>query len=71
MPATLLNPDGPPIGAVNLSVSAQRVSLAELERRLAPKVVECAQAVSATIPPQVQGDGNQLFSPNERSFYMG
>lgn len=66
--APLLNPDGRPVGAVNLSVSAQRVSLAQLERRLAPKLVECARAISASIPPQVHGDSSQLLSFNESSF---
>ena len=66
--APLLNPDGRPIGAINLSVSAQRISLAELQNRLAPQVVECAAAISATIPPHVHGDGQQPFSLSETSF---
>jgi IclR family pca regulon transcriptional regulator len=66
--APLLNPGGRPVGAVNVSVSVQRLSLAELERRLAPAVVECAQAISATIPPHVHGDDRQLFTLTERSF---
>jgi IclR family pca regulon transcriptional regulator len=69
--APLLNPGGRPIGAINLSVSAQRISLAELDRRLAPEVVECAAVISTTIPPQVLGAGHQLLSFDETNFLTG
>jgi DNA-binding IclR family transcriptional regulator len=55
--APLFQPDGQVVGSVNISVSAQRVSLHELEQRLAPQIVEAASAISATIPPDVQGAG--------------
>jgi len=55
--APLLDASGRAIGALNLSVSAQRFSLSELERRLAPDVVRAARAVSSVLPPQVQGAG--------------
>jgi IclR family pca regulon transcriptional regulator len=55
--APLLDAAGTPVGAINLSMSAQRISLAELESRMAPLVVETARAISAVLPPNVQGAG--------------
>ncbi|MBU6423465.1 MAG: IclR family transcriptional regulator [Chloroflexota bacterium] len=46
---------GQPVGAVNVSVSAQRVSLGELTRRLVPHVVTTAERISALLPPQFEG----------------
>jgi IclR family pca regulon transcriptional regulator len=55
--APILDNAGHPVGSVNLSVSVQRVSLRELERRLAPEVTRTAAEISAVLPPQVQGAG--------------
>jgi IclR family pca regulon transcriptional regulator len=55
--APLLDASGTAVGAINLSVSVQRVSLEQLERDLAPQVVECAAMISAVVPPQAQGAG--------------
>ncbi|SPM30624.1 IclR family transcriptional regulator [Mycobacterium terramassiliense] len=55
--APLLASSGHPIGAVNVSVSAQRISMAELKRRIAPEVVQTAADISRVLPPEVQGAG--------------
>ncbi|QUQ64365.1 IclR family transcriptional regulator [Kutzneria sp. CA-103260] len=55
--APILDTTGHPVASVNLSVSVQRVSLPELEGRLAPEVVRTAAEISALLPPQVQGAG--------------
>lgn len=55
--APLIDPSGAAVAAINISVSAQRISVPELEKQLAPLVVETAARISATLPPQVQGAG--------------
>lgn len=55
--AALINPEGHPVGAINISVSADRVSLAELTKRLAPAVVATAKSISAVLPVDVEGAG--------------
>jgi IclR family pca regulon transcriptional regulator len=55
--APLLDAAGKPAGAVNLSMSAQRITMADMEKRMAPLVVETARAISAVLPPNVQGAG--------------
>jgi IclR family transcriptional regulator, pca regulon regulatory protein len=55
--APLINPGGRPVGAINISVSAQRVSLGELKVRLAPAVVATAKSINAVLPPHVEGAG--------------
>ncbi|MFF7331801.1 IclR family transcriptional regulator C-terminal domain-containing protein [Streptomyces sp. NPDC008150] len=55
--APLVGPDGAVVGAVNLSVSAHRMSAKEMEATLAPEVVADAEAISAVLPPDVQGRG--------------
>ncbi|MFF7331802.1 IclR family transcriptional regulator C-terminal domain-containing protein [Streptomyces sp. NPDC008150] len=55
--APLLDANGRPAGAVNLSMSVQRITMAEMERTMAPLVVETARAISAVLPPNVQGAG--------------
>jgi IclR family pca regulon transcriptional regulator len=55
--APLRAPGGEVIASLNLSMSVQRISTRDLERKMAPLVVETAEAVSAMIPPNVQGAG--------------
>jgi IclR family transcriptional regulator, pca regulon regulatory protein len=55
--APILDASGKAVGAINLSMSVQRITLDELERAMAPQVVEAAAAISAVIPLQVQGAG--------------
>ncbi|MFT4083852.1 MAG: IclR family transcriptional regulator [Nocardioides sp.] len=55
--APLLDAEGRPAGAINLSMSAQRITLGELKRTMAPLLLETAAAISAILPPQVQGAG--------------
>ncbi|MEU6148082.1 IclR family transcriptional regulator [Streptomyces sp. NPDC047081] len=55
--APLLDATGVPAGAINLSMSAQRITMADMEKRMAPLVMETAQAISAVLPPHVQGAG--------------
>jgi IclR family pca regulon transcriptional regulator len=47
----LVNGSGHAVGAINFSVSAQRVTLHQLRSRLAPKLVETAAKISALLPP--------------------
>ncbi len=54
---------GQPVGAVNVSVSAQRVGLGELTRRLVPHVVDTAARISALLPPQFEGMSPRLGVP--------
>ncbi|WP_052848918.1 IclR family transcriptional regulator [Streptomyces avicenniae] len=56
--APLFGTDGRSLAAVNLSMSVQRISRADLEKEMAPLVVETARAISAVLPPQVQGAGH-------------
>jgi IclR family pca regulon transcriptional regulator len=63
--APVCDADGHPVGSVNLSVSVQRVNAAELTRQLAPEVVRTAAAISAMLPPQVQGAGRLSVSADE------
>jgi len=55
--APLRDAAGHPIASINISASARRTSLAQLERRLAPRLVRTAAAISAMLPPQVRGAG--------------
>lgn len=46
---------GHPVGAVNVSVSAQRVTLSDLTRRLVPHVLSTAERIASLLPPQFEG----------------
>ncbi len=60
--APLLAPGGVAVGSINISISAQRVTMRDLEGDYAPLVVEVAQRISATLPPQVLGSGDTEVS---------
>lgn len=45
---------GKPVAAVNVSVSAQRVTLRELTKRLVPHVRATAERIASLLPPDVQ-----------------
>ncbi|OPX13265.1 IclR family transcriptional regulator [Mycobacterium sp. AT1] len=62
--APILSSEGHPIGSINISVSVQRVTLAELERRLVPHLVGTAAAISALVPPGIEGAGRLHPHPN-------
>jgi IclR family pca regulon transcriptional regulator len=53
--AALINAVGQPVAAINISVSAQRVSLADLEAKLVPHLLATASAISSLLPPQLHG----------------
>ncbi|MBS1692061.1 MAG: IclR family transcriptional regulator [Actinobacteria bacterium] len=55
--AALVDPKVGAVAAINVSVSAQRVSVADLQRQLAPLVVATARRISAVMPPHVEGAG--------------
>ncbi len=50
----LTNAHGEPVGAINVSVSVQRVSRKDLETRLVPRVRETAARISALLPGDLQ-----------------
>lgn len=54
----LLNVIGQPVGAINISVSAQRVSRQDLEERLVPHLIRTAAQISALLAPQSQSTLN-------------
>lgn len=56
--APLIAPSGHAIGSINLSISAQRCTMERLKADFAPLVVQAARRISATLPPQVQGAGD-------------
>lgn len=62
--APILSSEGHPIGSINISVSASRVTLAELERRLVPHLVGTAAAISTLVPPGIEGAGRLLPAPD-------
>jgi IclR family pca regulon transcriptional regulator len=47
--AAIRNHDGWPVAALNAAVATARVSRAELEHRVAPRVAQCAAAISAQL----------------------
>jgi IclR family pca regulon transcriptional regulator len=47
----LINASGHAVGAINFSVSAQRITLHQLKTRLVPKLVDTAAKISALLPP--------------------
>lgn len=55
---------GHPIGAVNVSVSAQRVTVGDLTRRLVPQIVATAERISSLLPPQFEGMAMRPAAPN-------
>ena len=55
--APLLDAYGVAVGAINISISAQRISAKDLERKMAPLVVETAKQISGILPLTVQGAG--------------
>jgi DNA-binding IclR family transcriptional regulator len=54
--AALVGPHGNPVGAINFSVSAQRVSVEQLCADLAPMLVDAAGKISAMLPPEPPQD---------------
>lgn len=48
----LVGPSGRPVGAINFSVSAQRVSVPALGTDLAPQLLATAAKISAMLPPE-------------------
>lgn len=55
--APLLDPRGRAVGAINISVSAERITCDELVTRFAPLVVATANHISAVLPPHIEGAG--------------
>jgi IclR family pca regulon transcriptional regulator len=55
--APLLDAGHRAVGAINVSVSARRVSLSDMERRIAPLVVETARIINQTLPLSLKGSG--------------
>lgn len=55
--APLRDASGRLIASINISTSARRTTLVQLERRLAPHLVRTAAAISSMLPPQVRGAG--------------
>ncbi|BCB90026.1 IclR family transcriptional regulator [Phytohabitans suffuscus] len=54
--AALVGPHGNPVGAINFSVSSQRVSVKELSERLVPMLLDTAGKISALLPPEPPQD---------------
>jgi len=54
--AALVGPLGHPVGAINLSVSAQRISVEKLCTDLAPQLLATAAKISAMLPPEPPQD---------------
>ena len=61
--APLIAPGAGPVGSINLSVSAQRITLDELVRKYGSLIARTAADISATLPPQVQGAGDSFSGP--------
>ncbi len=55
--AAILDRAGRPVGAINIAVPTPRWSRASLERELAPRVVETAQAIGADYVSSARGSG--------------
>jgi IclR family transcriptional regulator, pca regulon regulatory protein len=55
--APVFDAAGVAVGAINITASAHRVTMTEIEEELGPLVVECAQVVSSILPPSVRGAG--------------
>ncbi|MFT4083854.1 MAG: IclR family transcriptional regulator C-terminal domain-containing protein [Nocardioides sp.] len=55
--APLLDATHTAVGAINISISAQRITVAELTKRIAPEVVATARAISSSLPLNLQGSG--------------
>ena len=51
--AALLNADGEPVGAINVSVPSELVSLEQLESEYVPAVIDTCRQVSALLGPRV------------------
>jgi DNA-binding IclR family transcriptional regulator len=54
--AALVGPFGNPVGAINFSVSAQRVTVEQLCEELAPLLLDTAGKISAMLPPETPQD---------------
>lgn len=53
--APLINARGRPVSAINISVSASRASLEEMEQRLGRELLKTAHDISRLLPPQIEG----------------
>jgi IclR family transcriptional regulator, pca regulon regulatory protein len=60
--AALVGPTGYPVGAINFSVSSQRVGVAELCDRLVPQLLATAAKISALLPVEPPQDVRQFMS---------
>lgn len=53
--AAIVTPSGAPVGAVNITVSAQRITAHNLSRKYAKSVVEAARSISDLLPEYFAG----------------
>jgi IclR family pca regulon transcriptional regulator len=60
--AALMSARGEPVAAISISTSAQRVSLAELQRTFASELVQTGTEISSMLPAELEGTSSTVAS---------